>query len=142
LRVVAERAPTLPSLPPNQVEFVPWSPNDDADRVAAFDIGIMPLGTDDWSRGKCGMKMLQYMACGLPVVATWLPLTEMVAGLGRIGRLVSDKHGWIEALDALIEDRESAEAIGAEARRVAMEHFDVGKLAGVLAGHLRDVAIR
>ena len=63
LRVVCNRKPDF------DCEFVPWSPASEVEALRTAAVGIMPLPDDEWARGKCGFKLLQYMACGLPCVA-------------------------------------------------------------------------
>ena len=70
LRIVSNAPVALPALPADRVEFVQWSEANELPDIQAMDIGIMPLEDSPWARGKCSFKMLQYMACGLPVVVS------------------------------------------------------------------------
>ncbi|MFM6933014.1 MAG: hypothetical protein ACKOUT_12315, partial [Novosphingobium sp.] len=70
LKVMADRAPALPTIDPARWQFEPWSEAAEVAMIQSLDIGLMPLPDTDWTRGKCSFKMLQYMACGVPVVVS------------------------------------------------------------------------
>src|SRR5882724_1432978 len=84
LRVIANEPPRL-DLPASQIEFVPWSPEAEAQSIRTLDVGIMPLRDTLWSRGKCAYKMLLYMSCGVPVVVSPVGMTGEVLKMETIG---------------------------------------------------------
>ena len=105
------------------VENVPWSLDSQADRVADLDIGIMPLADSPWSRGKCSYKLLQYMAAGLPAVASPVGMNVEVVEDGRSGLFATETRGWVGALERLMDDPALAGAVGREGRKVVESRF-------------------
>jgi glycosyltransferase involved in cell wall biosynthesis len=83
--------------------LVPWSAAGELAALHSFDIGVMPLADDDWCRGKCGFKLIQYMAVGLPVIGSAVGFNRDVVRDGTDGFLVSS-GGWFEALRLLLSD--------------------------------------
>jgi len=122
-------------LPEERVDLVPWSPATEASAVAGFDVGLMPLGTGMWARGKCAFKMLQYMACGVPSVVTPVGMNAEILGMGEVGVAASAEDDWVEALLALQRDRDRAAALGRAGRALAERCFAVP----VVARRLADV---
>jgi glycosyltransferase involved in cell wall biosynthesis len=92
---------TIPGL---EIESVPWTAASEIAHLTEFDIGIMPLPDDDWSRGKCGLKALQYMALGIPVVASAVGVNSDIITDGRNGFLASSRAEWVEKLLRLLTD--------------------------------------
>ena len=92
--------------------FVPWSEQTEYAEIADFDVGIMPLADNEHSRGKCAYKALQYMRCGVPVIASDVGINrEWIAGTGA-GVVVKD-DGWRDALVSVLTDGEARERLGA-----------------------------
>src|SRR5205085_502366 len=103
LKLVANRFPTFGRLP---VEPCPWAEATEPAEIAACDIGISWVPDDDWSRGKCGLKVLQYMAAGLPVVANPVGVHATLVRHGETGFLARTADEWVAALRRLAGDPE------------------------------------
>lgn len=99
------------------VEVWPWSEENEVASIQTFDIGIMPLPDSPWERGKCGYKLIQYMACGLPVVASPVGVNVEIVEHQINGFLARNHHEWEWALRSLIKDREMRRRMGAEGRK-------------------------
>lgn len=104
-------------------ESHPWAPETEAGLLASLDIGIMPLPDEPWSRGKCGYKLIQYMACGLPVVASPVGVNPQIVRDGTDGLLALGTEAWRSALTRLIADPGLRERMGAAGRSRAEEHY-------------------
>jgi len=95
----------------------PWSEDNEVDSIRKFDIGIMPLEDSPWERGKCGYKLIQYMACGLPVVASPVGVNAEIVEVGINGFLAGDQFEWRDSLAALLSDAESRRQMGLNGRK-------------------------
>ncbi len=113
LAAAAERLPDLelrvicnnyPELSPIRVVPRPWSSATEAEEIAAADIGISWLPDDPWSLGKCGLKVLQYMAAGLPVVANPVGMNREMVLHGQTGFLAETRDEWAQAVATLAAD--------------------------------------
>jgi len=138
LHVVCDKPPDLPALPATQLEFSQWSPTNEVDTVQRFDIGIMPLTDGDWERGKCAFKILQYMACGKPVVASPVGVNAELLADERIGFAASDLALWENALLTLVDDADLRRRQGAAGRALAQARYDTSVIAQRMAGILRS----
>ena len=94
------------------VKFLPWSPQKEALLLQGIDVGIMPLTDDPWSRGKCGYKLLQYMAVGKAVIASPVGVNKEIVSHGETGYLVRDESDWMRYLSLLAGDRNLSAAMG------------------------------
>lgn len=102
------------------VETLPWSSDSEVSEMAKFDVGIMPLTDDPWARGKCGFKLIQYMGCGLPVIASPVGVNTDLVDSGVNGFLASSQDDWLWALESLASDPQLRTRMGL-AGRVKME---------------------
>jgi glycosyltransferase involved in cell wall biosynthesis len=134
---VADAAPELPGVP---VESVPWTEAGEADALRRMDAGLMPLRDDPFSRGKCGFKLLQYAATGIPAVASPVGANTAIVEHGRTGFLAATEGEWEEALRRLAGDPALRARTGAAARRLAEERWSAAVLAPPLARFLSLVA--
>lgn len=140
LRVIADKRPSFRIIPNERVQFIPWSPANEVKAVQSMTVGIMPLADGEWERGKCSYKMLQYMACGVPVVVTPVGMNAQILALGKVGLAATSHEEWIEALRWIITaDEEVRESMGREGRRVVEKHFSVDVIAPRLAQVLKEL---
>ncbi len=103
----------------------PWSYSTEVAEVRWFDIGVMPLGNDPWSRGKSACKALQYMAAAVPAVCTANEVTSSLITDGENGFLASNPDEWYEKLAALIEDAGLRRRIGMEGRETVERDYSL-----------------
>jgi glycosyltransferase involved in cell wall biosynthesis len=114
LKVVCDRALSLREL---AISFHPWNEQQEAAEIAGADIGISWVPDDDWSRGKCGLKVLQYMAAGLPVVANPVGVHGEIVTAGETGFLAQTPAQWVDAVSRLARDSELRKTMGCAGRR-------------------------
>ncbi len=107
------------------IQGLPWRKDGELDDLRAMDIGIMPLPDDDWARGKCGLKALQYMALGIPPVISPVGVNGEIVQDGINGFLATATDEWVAKLSRLIEDADLRRRMGAEARRTVEEKYSV-----------------
>jgi glycosyltransferase involved in cell wall biosynthesis len=123
------------------LEFVPWQAGGEVQRIQQFDVGIMPLDGDDWAVGKAGFKMVQYMACGVPFVASPVGANPATGGAeGECGLYANDRDEWVDRLGALLRDAELRRRLGENGRLRAVQQFDRRVHAAALAAILREAA--
>jgi glycosyltransferase involved in cell wall biosynthesis len=114
------------SLPGLDIEIVGWSAATEVPTLARMDIGLYPLPADDhWVLGKSGLKAIQYMAMGLPTIATAIGANFRVIEHGVSGFLVTNEEEWYECLQKLICDPATRMRIGQEGRKRVLERFSV-----------------
>ncbi|GEM_PF-555077 len=116
LRIVGAGAARLPQFQNVKVESHPSIPYDPVRFVPHFDIGVMPLADTDWERGKCGAKLLEYMAAGIATVSSAVGENIRMIEDGVTGLLARDADDWVSALRLLRDDSRLRESIGAAGR--------------------------
>ena len=105
------------------VHCLPWRAETEADDLRALDVGLMPLPDDEWSRGKCGMKALQYMALGVPPVVSPVGVNATIVRTGGNGFWASTEEEWIDRIALLLGDEPLRRSLGEEARRTVEESY-------------------
>ncbi len=106
-------------------QFVEWSPQVETQIVSHFDIGIMPLVDNPFQRGKCGCKLLQYMAAFLPVVASPVGINPEITGNGTRGFAATTEAEWRAALATLIQDAARRQRMGLAGREFVELHYSL-----------------
>lgn len=122
LRLICDRGLTLDHLP---VEVVPWSATTESAEIAAADIGIGWVPDDPWSRGKCGLKVLQYQAAGLPVVANPIGVQADMVRDDETGYAATTAEEWVAAVKRLASDVGLRRRLGAAGRRQVEQHYGI-----------------
>jgi glycosyltransferase involved in cell wall biosynthesis len=122
LKVICDRSISLSDL---SVEFQPWSDATETTQLASADIGISWLPDDGWSAGKCGLKVLQYMAAGLPVVANPVGMQRTLVRHGETGFLAETPDEWEDAVCMLANSPELRTQMGQAGRRLVESAYDV-----------------
>jgi glycosyltransferase involved in cell wall biosynthesis len=105
------------------VRSMPWRAETEVEDVRGLDIGLMPLPDDEWSRGKCGLKALQYMALGIPPVVSPVGTNKEIVQDGVNGFHASTEEEWFDRVSLLLEDEGLRQRLGRAARRTVEEEY-------------------
>lgn len=106
-----------------EVEPLAWRTETEVADLSAIDVGIMPLPDDDWSKGKCGLKALQYMALGIPTICSPVGVNSTIIEDGVNGYLAGSNLDWINKLKLLIHDRAQRKRIGLAGRETVERKY-------------------
>ena len=107
------------------ISLIEWKLDTELHELAKFDIGIMPLTDDEWSRGKGSYKLLQYLALGIPAVASPVGINTTLLKDGETGFLARTKNDWEEKLSVLVENALLREQMGKKARDIAVRNYSL-----------------
>jgi len=118
------------SIPGIDLEVIQWSKETEIEDLQGIDIGIYPLTLDKWVLGKSGLKAIQYMALGLPTIATNVGTNPSIISHMENGLLVKTEQEWILALQNLIEMPDLRAKIGAKARNTIEENYSTEVMKG------------
>jgi glycosyltransferase involved in cell wall biosynthesis len=135
LVVVGGDAPRLRNA---HVEQIRWSPDAERATLKRMDVGLMPLPDNEWTRGKCAYKALQYMAAGVPVIADDVGVSAAVVGDEVGGFVVPRGASWVAPLRELARDPALRGRMGASARRRIAEEYSTLRWLPELARLLRS----
>lgn len=112
-------------LPNIDIEVVPWNESNEANLIGQMDIGIMPLIDSPWERGKCGYKLIQYMACGIPVIASPVGENVNIVSNSNSGYLASNTNEWVDCLDKLITSHKTYNSFSLSGRKAVETFYSV-----------------
>jgi glycosyltransferase involved in cell wall biosynthesis len=120
--VIADQQPQLRL---SRLDFIKWNPITEIEDLLKIDIGIMPLPDDEWSKGKCGFKALQYMALEIPAVISPVGVNIEIISEGIEGFLCRTDEEWLVVLGKLIQDATLREALGKRGRKKIIDSYSV-----------------
>lgn len=136
-RIIASGDPTQLGF---EVEFRPWRLETEMEELSHIGIGIAPLPDTPWEHGKCGVKILQYMASGIPVVASPVGANRGIVTHGVNGFLAGNTQEWTTALHRLIADPKLRQQLGTAGHQTVEKRFRVQRAAETVASVLRPLA--
>jgi glycosyltransferase involved in cell wall biosynthesis len=136
VRLIGSGPIDLPGVP---LVVLQWDEATEVEAMQQFDVGIMPLPDEPWERGKCGFKLIQYMACGLPVVASPVGVNSEIVEPGVNGFLASTSAEWTQALQTLMNERDLCQNMGRTGRKKVEENYSLKVTGPRLAGLIKSI---
>jgi glycosyltransferase involved in cell wall biosynthesis len=138
--IVSDRRPDGWKFDDKRFTFREWSEITEVSDLQDMDVGLMPLQSSAWTRGKCSFKMLQYLAVGIPVVVTPVGMNKEVLSGADVGFAASDENGWLSALAALCDDETLRRRMGNSGRQLVEKVYSTKIVGGEFASILRNVS--
>lgn len=135
IRVVSNREPVLPG-----VDYVwrPWAPETEVEEIGRIDVGIMPMPDDVWAKGKCALKALQYMAMGIPTVASAVGTNCDVIQHGENGLLATTDEDWVANVTRLVDDPALRARLGRAGFETVQSSYSMRRCAAMFADVVRQ----
>lgn len=138
IRVVGARGPLIDGL---RIKYKDWSLAEEVEDISKFDIGVMPLVDDEWSRGKSATKLLQYMAAGVPAVASPVGVNNEIVKDGVNGFLAKDQEEWIKKISMLVENIQLRNETAANAKEDVEKFYSIQANSSKFLGVINRVAL-
>jgi len=128
-------------LPGVDVEYADWSESSEVSTIQGCQVGVMPLTDTPWEQGKCGYKLIQYMACSLPVVASPVGVNTDIVRPEINGYLAGSDEEWVAALQTLIRNTRLRDKMGSAGRKIVEDQYCVQKIAPRLSQLLSQAMV-
>ncbi len=107
------------------IQGIAWTKESEVRELSDIDIGIMPLPNDEWARGKCGLKGLQYMALEIPTLMSPVGVNTEIIHHGENGYLPTTNEDWVLCISALIDQPELRHKLGSAARQTVVDKYSI-----------------
>ncbi|MBA4317333.1 MAG: glycosyl transferase family 1 [Flavobacterium sp.] len=120
-------------------QFIEWQEETEIENIRTFDVGIMPLDNTSWERGKCGFKLIQYMACGIPVIASPIEINTKIVNHKVNGFLAETLDGWADYFKQLKDNPQLRIEMGLQGRKTVEENYTLEVNAPKLINILKSV---
>jgi len=121
------------------IKGLAWNKKDETVILNSFDIGIMPLPNDEWAKGKCGLKGLQYMAMEIPTIMSPVGVNVEIINDGENGFLAENEEEWVDKLSLLIENPELRLKIGTNGRKTVVERYSVESQKNIFLNYINEL---
>lgn len=120
--IIADQKPDLAL---SKLHFIPWNKESEIADLAKIDIGIMPLPNDDWAKGKCGFKAIQYQAMSIPSVVSPIGVNKQIVKNNYTGFWASTHQEWFDALSQLVQNESLRQTMGKAGRMHVETYYSV-----------------
>lgn len=124
----------------DHVSYVDWTENTEVSSIMNFDVGIMPLDDSPWSKGKCAYKLIQYMACKLPVIASPVGANKEVVAHGINGYLAATEAAWLECIGDYLQNPSKREEHGKKGFEKVQKEYNLDQATKRWLGVLKKVS--
>lgn len=121
------------------VECLPWTESEEVSMIKTFDVGIMPVQDVGFQKGKCGFKLIQYMACGVPVIASPVGINYDIVQHGVNGYLANEDKDWVDAINNFINTPDDISKMGMAGRIQVESNYCTDVTAKKLIGLIKNV---
>ena len=139
LMLVGATAEIVNDLVGLDVDVLPWSEASEAELIGKMDIGIMPLPDGPWEKGKCGYKLIQYMACAVPVIGSPVGVNVDIIEGSKCGLLADTLEQWIIALETLLSSTQERKRLGNAGREAVETKYSLQVQAPILAHTFHEI---
>ena len=139
LIIVSTEQPETFSFDNERIIFKHWSAEKENELINEFSTGLMPLADNNWTKGKCSYKMLQYMACGKPVIVSPVGLKKNILDHSKAGIAAISEPGWLKAMHDLKNDPALYTAYAEKGRPFVEEKYSCSKWAVIINNHFKEL---
>jgi glycosyltransferase involved in cell wall biosynthesis len=122
IKVICNQSPALQL---NNVIYIPWSPGKEVEELASCQIGLMPLTDDEWTEGKCGFKLVQYLSLEIPAISSTVGVNKTIIEDNVNGFLCNTDEDWYNAIEKMIIDRDMRKRMGKEGRNKIIKQYSL-----------------
>jgi glycosyltransferase involved in cell wall biosynthesis len=133
--VIGGSSPSIPNVEVNEVQ---WKESTEVELINTFDIGVMPLPDNDWTRGKCGFKLIEYMSCSVPVIASPVGANCVVVD-NECGFLVKTTKDWLNAFCYMLDNPDTRKQMGENGRKRVISEYSLQHCAPIISNIIRKV---
>jgi glycosyltransferase involved in cell wall biosynthesis len=122
LKIICNQKPELDL---KNIKYIQWTPENEVVELATCQIGLMPLTNDEWSEGKCGFKLIQYLSLEIPAVSSAVGVNKLIIEDGINGFLCNTEEEWYNAIVKMMKDAELRKSMGREGRKKIIRHYSL-----------------